>query len=411
MLRSRFVTPLLLLLLLGPFVSAQIKPVVGTPLDLFYRPDAAGPLAEADSLELVYVFNFWGTRTGTRLALFENVLRPDPTRVKKILMVKTDIGWKATIDIPSYAAVLSYYVTDGVHRDDNKERTYAWRVYDKDGQPVRNARYFMTHFLELGRESIDARVKESEDEIVAYPENFKAYIQYFPLLFEQEKGSERVRNRILEKLSALESAYPENTDVLNLIAHTLYYVLRETEKGLEYKNRIGISNQWPEVVLMFDRERTFEQQRRVAQERKNKREALLHTNILGFSFLDFGLQKQALRADSGSVIVLTFWATSSEQSKKMFKPLMKLQEKYRGKPLKILLVNVDPDHNVAAKFLEQEPLPIEQRINFGSNLIELGVDSIPMTFVLDKSGSVRKILVGYAEERESELDQLLETLL
>jgi hypothetical protein len=409
--RTRTIILSALLLLPGTLLLAQIKPVVGKPVEVLYRPDPSGALATADSLQLVFVYNYWATRTGTRLALLENVLRPDTTRVHRVRLEKTTIGWSATIDIPEVASVLSYYVTDGVHRDDNGERTYAWYVNTPEGKPVRNARFFMTHFLELGRESIDRRTKESEDEILDYPDNYKAYTQYFTLLFEQGKGSERTRARIIEKLNALEAASSDNMDVLNLIAHTWFYILRDTETGLRYKNRIAVTQQWPDVVTMYDRERTIEQQRRVAEDRKHRREAMVNTRILDVQFMDFELKKIPLRQDSGSVQVVTFWATSSEQSKRMFEPLAKLSNKFEGKRLKITLVNVDPDHKTAEQFLQNARLPFQQRINFGSNLIELGVDGIPHTIVLDRSGYVRKVLVGYSEDTETELDSILETLL
>ena len=398
--------PLVLLILLHARVplAAQLKPVAGTPLEIRYTPDPSGPLASSGSLFLVYVFNYWGTRTGTRLALLENVLRPDTTRVRQVTMTRTATGWTASIDVPETGAVLSYFITDGNRRDDNAERTYTAYVYGQDGRPTVNARFFMTHFLELARAGLDLRVRESESEIRDYPENYKAYTQYFSLLFELEKGSGRARNTILDKLRELESSSPENADVLNLIAHTHYYILRDTETGLQYKNRIGITHQWPDVVLMFDRERTMEQQRRVAEDRKQRREALLNTQVLNVEFLDYNLRRLPLRADSGSVQVVTFWATASEQSKRMFEPLERMLGRYAGKPLKILLVNVDPDHKVAAEFLKDRPMPFEQRINFGSNLINLGVDGIPHTMVIDRNGFLRDILIGYTAGTEAELE-------
>jgi hypothetical protein len=410
----RTIAILFFVLTLGLCVPArgQIKPVIGKPVEILFRPDPSSPLAKAESIQLVYVFNYWGSRTGTRLALLENVLRPDTSRVKRLAMKKTDIGWSATIDaLPDYAAVLSYYFTDGTTRDDNGERTYAWYVVLPNGNPVRNAHFFMNYFLELGRESIDRRVKEAEDEITAYPENFKTYTQYFTLFFEQGKAGEHTRNRILEKLEQLERDYPENTDVLNLIAHTQFYILRNTETGLQYRNRIPVSNLWPDVLTMFDRDKKLEEQRRVADDRKRRREALMNTQLFDVRFMDFALHLLPLRLDSGSVQVLTFWATASEQSKRMFEPLERMQKRFEGKPLKISLINVDPDWKAGQKFIESKNLPFQQRMHVGSTLIELGVDGIPHTIVLDKSGFVRKIIIGFTDETEPELLTILEQLL
>jgi hypothetical protein len=391
--------------------TGQIRPVIGQKVEIVYHPEPGHPLAKADGMTLVYAFNFWGTRSGTRLAVFENVLRPDSMRVKRALMEKTDIGWKATIDVPAWAAVLSWYYTDGVRRDDNNERTYTSLVYGTDGKPARNAHYFMTHFLDLARGSIAERVTESEQEVLLYPQNFKAYFQWFSLMFEQEKGGERVSKRIVEKLSSLERDNPDDQEVLNLCARTYYYILRETETGIEYKKKIGISNMWPEVVMIHDRERDAEAQRQAVQEQERKRTGLVDSPLPDVAFQDLDHQKRMVRADSGSVILLTFWATTSERSRKMLEILRAAVEKHGDGGLKVIAVNLDPDEQYARDYINENKLPFEHRLNFGGYLHELGIDSIPQTMVIDKNCMVRRLMIGLTDETASELESVLKEIL
>jgi hypothetical protein len=401
----------LLLLLAAGDLWSQANPVIGADFEVVYHPDPAGPLASSPDLTLVYAFNFWGTRGGTRLALLENLLRPDTTRVKRVPLTRTELGWKAVIAIPLYASVLSYYVTDGTTRDDNQECTYTRIVEGTDGKAVRNAHFFTLGFLELARAPIAQRVAEAEAEVRTYPDNFKAYFRLFALMFEQEKGDERVQQKIVERLAGLEQRYPNSEEVYNLEARTYYYLLRNVEKGLEYKKKIGIPNQWPEVVLMFDRDQRQEEQRRLTKEKEQRRASMVNAPLPDVTFLELDGNRHRVRGDSGSVIALVFWATSSERSRSLLPSLQRLHERHGGRGLKVIAVSLDADTMAVRKFAAEQKLGFLPLMNMGGYAVDLGVDSIPQTYIVDRQLVVRRVIVGFNPETAAELEQVIGSLL
>jgi hypothetical protein len=391
--------------------AAQAGPVAGSRFELTYHPSPAGPLAEAAALEVVYAFNAWGTREGTRLALLENVLRPDTMRVRSVDLRQTTLGWKAAIDIPANASLLSYYVTDGTRRDDNNERTYVLLVRGADGRPVRNAHFRNVPFLALARESLERRIAEAEEEVRLYPDNFQAWYLVFSLQFEQEKGSPRAFQRITERLEALERVHRDDQEFLNLAAQTWFYILRDTEKALEVRKRIGVPNQWPDVLRMYDRETVQETQRRAAIELEQRRIKLLDAPIPDITLMGFDGRERRVRADSGQVILLVAWASSSERSRELLDELARVHMANAGRGLRIVAVSLDPDEQAARGYVAERALPFEQRLNMGVYLRQLGVDSVPQTFIIDRGCILRRIILGYGSETSGELADALKALL
>lgn len=390
--------------------QAQIRPLSGRPLTITFVPPESNPLASADSLQLVYVFDFWGSRYGTRMALFENVLHPTPERVQRATFLKTDLGWKATIDIPEKAALLSYYITDGTYRDDNGERTYSFLVYGDNGKPVRNAHYLMTPILEMGRAPLSDRAREAELEIIEYPDNFRAYFQFFTLMFEQEKGGESVQKKIIDILTRLESRYPDDLGVLNLEARTYFYIFRDVEKALAYKSQIDAPKQWPEVFIIFDREAKQEEERRKQLETESTRKALIGSVVPDVAFNTFDVGKKPIREEKGKILVLLFWGSTSEQSKMLLPYIKKLHEKYAGAGVKVIAVNLDLEKETAERFLAEHPYSFEHVFNNGDALQRLAVDGIPQLFLIDKEQVVRDILVGFSMDNVGKLEAFIKKL-
>lgn len=402
------------LLLIALFVSvspvlSQLKPVVGRSFTITYHPPSSSELARAQSMELVYAFNFWGGRTGTRLALLENVLNPDSGRAFRAPLTRTDLGWQATIDIPDHAAVLSYFVTDGVHRDDNRERTYTAYVVGPDGKPVRNAHFFMTPFLELAREPIENQVREIENETLSYPDNFRTYFLFFSKLLEQGKGAERVQKQIIDHLGRLETAHPDTLDVLNLAARTWHYLLRNTQVALSYKERIGIRKMWPEVFMIYDREKALEEKRLREMEGSSRRATLMNAEVPDVVFVDWEKRKYPLRELKGKPVVLFFWATTSPASRQMLEQLRsRVQTDSYG--CRWIGVNIDVDIATARAFLENERWPFEHWIFNGDAVQRMGVTGVPYLFLIDSNLVVRSIIEGWGEDSEERLDHALRNL-
>ncbi len=409
---KRFIVLLFLLSRASSSVAhGQLTPVVGTPLEILYRPSTTHPLATAEKLEIVYAFNYWGTRMGTRLALLENVLRPDSGQSYRTPMIKTGQGWTARIEIPEKAAVLSYYITDGAARDDNNEKTYAFYVYGPDGKPVRNARYFMTMFLGLARADLDARLKEAEAEIRAYPENFRAWPLYFSLRFELGKGSVLAREQIEEELTGLVKRHENNEECLNLAARTYYYILRDVKTALELKERISLTAQWPEVLLIHDREKAEEESRRRNMERMQTRAALIGARVPSVAWLDTSRERRSFSEEEGRVVLVVFWASVSDQSRVALDRLSALHGRIGSENFRIIGINVDADETAARRYMEEHRLPVIFGFAQGSIVQEFGVDGIPQLYLIDKTGIIRVGHTGLTPENLTSLESAAKVLL
>ena len=388
-----------------PAAHAQVNPVAGTRLEITYHPESIGVFRNPERLELVYAFNLWGTRYGTRLAHLENVLKPDSGRSFTVALTQTRLGWKAAIDIPKDAAVLSYYVTDGTRRDDNGEKTYTAYVYGQNGKPVKNAHFYMTQFLELAAAPIVDRVRESEMEVTEYPGNLRAYGLYFSLMNEQEKGSERVQKNIVRLLSDLQARYDSSNDFLNLAARTYYYLLHDVDKALEFKHRIPLTAIWPDVLLIEDLQEKLKDADRQKLTSEQRRAALLNAPAPDVTFADFDGKKHRVGEYSGNIVVLVFYALTSKMSVNLMAELAPLVEKYAGKGMRILAVNLDTDYLKARTEVMERKFPFDNLVNDGTSAWMFGVDGVPQTFVLDRKGVVRKIFIGYAAQTVGEIER------
>lgn len=403
----RIIPVFVLALCAAASVQAQITADSVGVLTITYTPPPHVRFADGAPLDLVYVFNYWGTRSGTRLALLENVLRPDSARMRRVPMERRGNAWAADVVVPANGALLSYYITDGTVRDDNRERTYVKLMTDGTGKPLRNAHFFNTPFLQLAGAPLDDRVAEAEREVLAHPDNFRTWSQYFTLYLERNAGSAKSVGRIVSLLEDLERKYPDTTDCLNLIARTYFYVLQDVDRALDYRNRIPASGQWPEVVAIYNREQVMEERRRKAAERAATRDRILNAEVPDVTFSDWNGTKHRLREEPGTAVVVFFWATTSEHSRNLIEPLARLHERWSAQGVRFLDVNLDVVQESAMRHLERHALPFEHRRNNGTALIDLGIDGIPNVMVLDARRNVRAFITGVGDDTALRIEQAI----
>ncbi len=400
----------ILLFLVGSVSSfGQALPVSDAPLKITYSPAVRGIFHSPDSLTVVYAFNYWGDRQGTRLALWENVLRPLPDRVHRATLTRNGDLWEATITIAPNASVLSYFVTDGKSRDDNDRKTYVQPILKPDGTPVRNAHYFMTTFLHMAGEDLNTRVREAELEVRRYPDNFRAYPQFFGLLLEQEKGSPRGQQRIVEILDRLGEQYMEESGYLNLCARTWYYILRDQKKGLEYRSRIDGRDMWGEVASMVDMDRLMDEQRKKLSENERRRAALLNTPFPSIQVNDLQNKPWSFARVSGTPVVILFWASTSDQSLNMLPVLNSLAKEF-GDECGWVAVTTDINRKALDECLARNSIAPPVVLANPGLIDALALDSIPQVFILDAKGVIRSILVGYKPGIADEIRSALQTL-
>lgn len=386
-------------------------PFIGQDYQLVYNPLQTGKFKDTKQLYAMYTFNFWGRRTGTRLALRANILSPDTLRAKQIVMKKDGQVWKATISIPLNAAVLSYYVTDGSSKDLNDDKTFAQLVYISDGKPAQNAHFFMIPFLKLAGASLEEMIEEARKEILLYPENFRAYYQYYQLRLDWKHGAASMQSQIAEELAALEKTYAENVDYLNLAARTYYYLFRNTKVGLQYRNRIPSEKQYPDVGIMYDRDAVNEQREKITRQTSVVRDALINKPAPAFKLHFHAGGAIDLQDLKGTVVLINFWATWCKPCKEEMPHLQKIFDSFKTKGFDILAINMDQNKDVIQPFLDKYSFSFPVLINDGKVITDYGVGAIPQSVIIDKNGIVKKIIVGYAPGNEKEIQTLIESLL
>lgn len=408
----RFLFSLVFLALILPAtLPAQSGPTAGGTFTVLYNPPADSPLADASEAILVYVFDFWNVRYGTRLALWQNVLDPDTSRVRYARMERAGESWAADIPVPANAALLSYVVTDGTHMDGNEQKTWVRYVLGSDGKPVMNARYFNIPFLKMAREEIGVLIREAEREVTAWPENFRAYQKYFALLLEQSKGSPRTQERIAGRIEELEKRFGADPGFLNMAAEVWYYVLQDQARALEYRKRIEPSAMWPQVFAMADRQGTQQSEADRARQSAERRTALIGETLPDFNLHDANGEKVAFPRSGGTPLVLLFWSSTSDKSRGMLDALQDALASLPGSALDVVTVSLDLEADKAREYFAAQSLPFELLFNQGSTLHLLGVDSIPIVFLVDGENTVREILVGYEPGRTGALRAALTELL
>lgn len=393
--RTLFIAILIVLTHALPGAAQTYGPVAGDTFTVVYNPSKSSPLADAASLDLVYVFDLWNRRYGTRLALWYNVLRPDTNRVHIARMREEDGSWKAEIPIPEGASLISYIISGAQGMDGNGEKTFTRYVLDAQGEPVMNARYFNIPFLRMAREPIGVLVREAEREISDYPENFRAYHQYFKLLLEQGKGSPRTQERIANRIARMEKDHGENMDFLNMAAETWFYILQDPEKALEYRNRIPADKLWPQVLRIYDREKKQRQEVARMTAAESRRAELRGAELPSFNLRDADDEKVAFPRSDGKASVLVFWASTSDRSRELIRALDIVAREAGSAPLRVTAVCLDAKPEEGAAWFAEQGLPFELLYNQGNTLQMLGVDSIPIVYFIDAENTVRDIMVGY----------------
>jgi peroxiredoxin len=106
----------------------------------------------------------------------------------------------------------------------------------------------------------------------------------------------------------------------------------------------------------------------------------------------------------GKVVVLDFWATWCVPCRSEIPGYVKLQEKYKDKGLAVIGVSLDQaGPEVVKKFMGD--FQMNYQVVMGDDAVVAafgGVDGIPTTFIIDRTGIIRDKKVGAMETAEYE---------
>ena len=92
----------------------------------------------------------------------------------------------------------------------------------------------------------------------------------------------------------------------------------------------------------------------------------------------------------GKVVLLDFWASWCAPCKASFPAMADLQRRFADKGLVILAVSVDDDGRAFARFVERASPPFATVRDAQHKLVsQMGVPTMPTSFLIDRTGAVR----------------------
>jgi cytochrome c biogenesis protein CcmG/thiol:disulfide interchange protein DsbE len=114
----------------------------------------------------------------------------------------------------------------------------------------------------------------------------------------------------------------------------------------------------------------------------------------------------------GHVVLLDFWASWCGPCKQSLPWMQSVQRKYAGRGLIILAVNLDHNRQDAERFLSGFSHDFQIAFDAKGDLpTRLHVTTMPTSFLLDRSGSVRFTHVGFNTANETAYEAEIERLL
>ena len=120
----------------------------------------------------------------------------------------------------------------------------------------------------------------------------------------------------------------------------------------------------------------------------------------------------ALDKLKGQVVYVDFWASWCGPCKRSFPWMNDLQQRYGGKGLAIVAVNVDKRREDADKFLAQTPAQFTIVFDpAGGTPTQFAVKGMPSSYLIDGKGNVIAVEQGFHDDRKGPLEDQIRTLL
>lgn len=111
----------------------------------------------------------------------------------------------------------------------------------------------------------------------------------------------------------------------------------------------------------------------------------------------------SLTAYKGRVVYLDFWASWCTPCKLSFPWMNALQRSYADKGLVVIAVNMDHDHALANRFLQDTPAQFNVVYDPDGHIAEkFDVKDMPTSILIGRDGSVHYVHSGFTENREGE---------
>jgi len=121
-----------------------------------------------------------------------------------------------------------------------------------------------------------------------------------------------------------------------------------------------------------------------------------------------GDRKVTLKDLRGKTVVLNFWATWCPPCVQEMPSLVQMQKKLADRGITVMAVSVDADESAYRKFIADhkvELLTVRDPAQKSSNLY--GTFKFPETYIIDRSGLVRRKFIGAVDWNQSEVIDFL----
>ncbi len=114
----------------------------------------------------------------------------------------------------------------------------------------------------------------------------------------------------------------------------------------------------------------------------------------------------------GKVLFVDFWASWCTSCMKSFPFLNSLDSELRDDGLQIVGINLDEDRESAKEFLVRRPANFTLAADAtGQCPRDFGVVAMPSSFIVDREGRIRHVLVGFRAGETGEIRRMVEELL
>ena len=115
---------------------------------------------------------------------------------------------------------------------------------------------------------------------------------------------------------------------------------------------------------------------------------------------------------AGKVVLVDFWASWCAPCLRSFPWMNELQRRHGEAGLVIVAVNLDQERALADAFLKTTPANFRLEFDAGGDIArQFGVQAMPTSFLIDRSGTVRVRHAGFRDKQRAERERQIENLL
>jgi thiol-disulfide isomerase/thioredoxin len=122
--------------------------------------------------------------------------------------------------------------------------------------------------------------------------------------------------------------------------------------------------------------------------------------------------KLALNAIKNKVVLIDFWATWCPPCQKSMPFFNELHTQYLKDGFEIVAINVDEDSETAREFLKAHPVAYKTAFDPSGDCPGIfDVKAMPSSYLVDKTGKIRQIHLGFRDEDQAVLREQISALL